>query len=206
MLEPFKQGGFLDAVLGNNGLVEIEDVQKSPLFERHQSMAAFFGICFFAGIAVTDHQGNAVGVLAICDDQTKTLTGEQKYALTGSAGRLYAVLDNIVTEKKANILMRVSKTGKRGKRKLAEAANEELKPGIINNLSGQLNNMLALADMMTDSSFKEESKTNLVMFKRSAAALKEHIKDLAGIIQRMDGSRQRKNRLSSVHKIHLSAS
>lgn len=66
----------------------IDDTTSSPLYKNHPAVTASPAIRFFAGVPLTDTEGNNIGSLFVLDKVAKKITEDQKDALLAVAAEI----------------------------------------------------------------------------------------------------------------------
>ena len=85
--ETFCQYTIMDDVV-----VEVPDATLSELFRDHENVTGGFGVRFYASAPLIDPDGYRLGTLCVFDREPKTLTHDQRDALTTLAGEVISHL------------------------------------------------------------------------------------------------------------------
>ncbi|MHA4894313.1 ATP-binding protein [Pedobacter sp. PWIIR3] len=97
------------AIVNPGELFEVEDATKDMRFRDNPLVTGHPDIAFYAGVPLVNEDGYALGSLCVIDSVTRTLTSQQKSALTTIAKQ---VMDKMELRRKVNLL---------------ESANEEIR-------------------------------------------------------------------------------
>ncbi|OAD92554.1 ATPase [Aequorivita soesokkakensis] len=160
------------AILDESNIFIVEDARNDPRFHDNPLVTEMHAI-FYAGVRLVNSDGYPLGTLCVFDKKPRTLSKQQKTALTALA---YQVVNLFEARKRNRTLMSVQQELKE--------KNEELKnfAGIVSHdMKMPLANMIITSDMLRSkygSLLDVQGKQYLDYIKQSSFTLSEYITGL----------------------------
>lgn len=82
------------AIMKPEELLVVEDLRKDPRFEGNPLVTHAPHLCFYAGAPLIDHQGYALGTIAVVDTKPRTLSETQRILLRDLSTMVVSALEN----------------------------------------------------------------------------------------------------------------
>lgn len=160
------------AIIGDNAIFEVNDARNDIRFKDNPLVSKMQAI-FYAGAPLINPEGYSLGTLCVLDVKPRTLTKQQKSALSALA---YQVVNLFEARKRNRILLSLQDELKE--------RNEELKnfAGIVSHdMKMPLANMIISVDMLRTkyaAQLDDQGKKYLDYIKQSSFTLSEYITNL----------------------------